>query len=126
MGVTEGDPPTALTPYFTVTDADAFLGFLEQVFAARVVRMNRHPDGSVQHARVRIGDGLIMVNQAVGGVRPSRQQMHLRVPDVKQVHAAALAEGATEIMPYNLRPHGEHMTGFVDPFDNTWWVASPA
>jgi uncharacterized glyoxalase superfamily protein PhnB len=53
-----------LTPYFTVTDADYFITFLSEVFAAKIVKDSRYEDGTLQHARLQIGDSLIMLNQA--------------------------------------------------------------
>ena len=53
-----------ITPYFTVSDADQLLKFLVEVFGGTIVVINRHPNGSIQHARVRIGDSVIMLNES--------------------------------------------------------------
>ena len=124
--MTAGDPPIALTPYFTVDGADRFLDFVVEVLDGQVVRRGLTDDGLVQHARCRIGDSLIMVNDAGVGYTPSRQQMYLYVPDVDATYDRALAHGATSLMAPELRPYGDRIAGVVDPFGNIWWVACPA
>ena len=112
-----------LTPYFTVTDADYFITFLSEVFAANIVKDSRYEDGTLQHARLRIGDSLIMLNQANGTYAAMQMQMHLNVANVDDTLAKAISKGATSIMKPMLRPHGAKMAGFCDPIGNIWWVA---
>ena len=115
-----------LTPYFTVTDADYFITFLSEVFAANIVKDSRYEDGTLQHARLQIGDSLIMLNQANGTYAAMQMQMHLNVANVDDTLAKAISKGATSIMKPMLRPHGDKMAGFCDPMDNIWWVAQAA
>lgn len=115
-----------LTPYFTVTDADYFITFLSEVFAAKIVKDSRYEDGTLQHARLQIGDSLIMLNQANGTYAAMQMQMHLNVANVDATLAKAISKGATSIMKPMLRPHGDKMTGFCDPMGNIWWVAQMA
>jgi len=116
----------SLTPYFTVEDADRLIAFLTKVFGGNVVKEDRYDDGRVQHARVRIGDSLIMLNQAGADYPANASQMHLYVDDVESVYRNALVEGAVSLMEPNRRPHGDQMAGFRDPTNNTWWIASPS
>ncbi len=115
-----------ITPYFTVADADGFMVFVQTVFGAEVIKESRYDGGTLQHARLQIGDCVVMLNQATDTYAPNRSQMHIQVSDTAQTHALALRHGATSLMAPNLRPHGEHMAGVTDPHDNTWWIASPA
>jgi PhnB protein len=115
-----------LTPYFTVTDADYFITFLSEVFAANIVKDSRYEDGTLQHARLQIGDSLIMLNQANGTYAAMQMQMHLNVANVDDTLAKAISKGATSIMKPMLRPHGDKMAGFCDPMGNIWWVAQMA
>lgn len=50
-----------VTPYFTVSNRDQFIEFLAAAFGGSIVVTNRHDDGSIQHARVRVGDSVIML-----------------------------------------------------------------
>ena len=71
-----------------------------------------------------INDSMIMLNEAAETYPTNTSQMHLYAEDVASTHATALANGATEIIPVNTRPHGDQMAGFTDPNGNAWWVAS--
>ncbi|WP_299348194.1 VOC family protein [uncultured Shimia sp.] len=115
----------SITPYFTVKDADLLIAFLTQAFNARIIRENRYEDGHVQHARLQMGDSVLMLNQSSSDYPPNTSQMHLYVDDVDTTHATALALGATSIMQPNDRPHGDRMAGLTDPCCNLWWVAAP-
>ena len=113
-----------VTPYFTVEDPDLLIEFLTVVFAAELIKMNRYSDGTLQHARLRIGDTVIMMNQSTADYAPNISQMHVLVHDVEAVFAAALEAGAAAIMEPNIRPHGDRMAGVTDPCGNTWWIAA--
>jgi len=112
-----------ITPYFTVSDADQLLKFLVEVFGGTIVVINRHPNGSIQHARVRIGDSVIMLNESNEQYQVNVSQMHLYVDDVEAVFSKALSAGAISVMEPNVRPHGDYMAGIKDPCGNIWWIA---
>ncbi|MEM6499988.1 MAG: VOC family protein, partial [Pseudomonadota bacterium] len=114
-----------ITPYFTVKDADGFMAFVEQVFGATQLKLDRYDDGRVQHARMKIGDSIIMLNQSSADYPPNTSQMHLYVADSDATFDAALKHGATPLMQPNLRPHGDRMAGIKDPCGNVWWLATP-
>lgn len=113
-----------VTPYFTVDDPDALIAFAETVFAADLIKINRYASGVLQHARLRIGDTVIMLNQSTGDFQAQISQMHVLVQDADQVFDVAVKAGAQAIMQPNLRPHGDRMAGVKDPCGNIWWIAS--
>ena len=112
-----------LTPYFTIERADEFIEYLAIVFGASITRINRHDNGAVQHARLTIGDSLIMLNEANEDYPVNNAQMHLYVGSVQKTYKLAMQYGASDLMQPMRRPHGDVMAGFKDPFGNTWWVA---
>ena len=114
----------SIIPDFTVDDADRLISFLTTALDGHVVTENRYDDDRIQHARARVGDSVIMLNEAGRGYEANCSQLHLCVADVDTVFAAALREGATEVMAPNWRPHGDRMAGFRDPCDNLWWIAA--
>lgn len=122
--MTDREGCRAITPYFTVADADGFISFLEHVFDGVLIKMNRTATGHVQHARVRISDSVIMLNQASDDYAPNASQMHLFLDDADAVYTTALAHGGRSIMEPNDRPFGERMAGIEDPSGNRWWIAS--
>lgn len=113
-----------ITPYFTVQSADRLIDFLIAVFGATRVKENRYSDNRIQHARLMIGNSLIMLNESTDDYLPNVSQMHLLVEDTDQTYHLALQHGATNLMKPNNRPHGERMAGIQDPCGNVWWIAS--
>lgn len=115
-----------VTPYFTVRGADKLIEFLIAAFDGSLVVEKRGSDSEIQHARVRIGDSIIMLNEASESYAANISQIHLFVADVDETFAKALSAGATAIMEPNVRPHGDRMAGVRDPCGNIWWIATPA
>lgn len=99
--------------------------FLSSVFGAVIVKVTRYDDGKIQHARMRIGDSLIMLNESSDSYPKNTSQMHIYVEDVDNIYINALNAGATSLMEPNIRPHGEKMAGITDPCGNIWWIAQP-
>ena len=115
-----------ITPYFTVSDADQLLEFLVEAFSGAIVATNRYPTGRIQHARVRVGDSVIMLNESNEEYPVNVSQMHLYVDNVEIVFSQALSAGAISIMEPSERPHGDRMAGVKDPCGNIWWIATHA
>ena len=56
---------------------------------------------------------------------PARPCVHfVYVPDVDATYRAALAAEAISILEPTEQSWGDRVCGFVDPFDNRWWVAT--
>ena len=114
----------AVTPYFTVHDADRLIEFLSTAFDAGIIKESRYDDGKVRHVRMCIGDSLLMLNECSDVYPANVSQMHLYVEDADTTYATALSAGATSLMEPNDRPHGDRMAGIKDPCDNIWWIAT--
>lgn len=117
--------PQTITPYFTVTNADRLMNFLVAAFGATIVRQNRYEDNNVQHARLLIGNSLIMLNEGTDEYAANTSQMHIYVEDADEAYRLALQLGAVTLMEPNDRPHGDRMAGIEDPCGNIWWIATP-
>ena len=115
----------AITPYFTVADANRLIAFMMGAFDGQVLIEDRSENGRVRHARVRIEDSIVMLNEAGDDYTANESQMHLFVADVDATFTRALQQGASALMEPNNRPHGDRMAGFCDPCANSWWIASP-
>ncbi len=126
MGSDLPDGYHTIMPYFTVENADKLVDFLVQAFDGAVLIVNRHPDDTIQHAKVRIGDSVVMLNQSSPDYPANVSQMHLYVDNADTAFTRCLALGGTEIMKPNTRPHGDRMSGIKDPCGNIWWLATPA
>ena len=114
----------SITPYFTVADADRLIEFLVAAFDASIIKENRNDDKRIQHARLRIGNSIIMMNEATETYPGNMSQMHLYVDDTDAAYEMALRSGAVSIMEPNDRPHGDRMAGVKDPTGNIWWIAT--
>jgi uncharacterized glyoxalase superfamily protein PhnB len=68
------DNKTKLTPYFTIVDAKSFIDYMVKVFGAKVVKNSRNPNGTIQHARLKIEDSIIMLNEATKNYPLVREQ----------------------------------------------------
>lgn len=113
-----------VTPYFTVHDADRLIEFAAAAFGASLIKEDRYEDGRIQHARLRIGNSTIMLNECSDDYEANVSQMHVYVDDADASYTLALESGATSLMKPNDRPHGDRMAGIKDPCGNVWWIAA--
>lgn len=119
-------------PYLIVDGADAAIQFYTKVFGATErVRMGG-PDGTVGHAELEIGTGLVMLAdehpemgargpKSVGGTPVT---ISVYVEDVDTTFETALAAGATEQRGLENQFYGDRVGQFEDPFGHKWHVAT--
>jgi PhnB protein len=121
-----------VTPYLSIDGAEAAIEFYEEVFGAKErVRMGG-PEGTIGHAELQIGDGLIMLSDPFPamGVRSAKEiggtpvTISLYVEDVDAVFDAAISAGATEQRPVENQFYGDRTGQFEDPFGHRWSVAT--
>lgn len=115
--------PVHVTPYFTVSSADSFIDFMSIVFATATIKRDYY-DGSIRHARLKLGESMLMLNEGNSEYSINKSQMHVHVMDVEKTYELALINGARSLMSPVVRPHGDLMAGFEDPFGNIWWIAA--
>jgi len=113
-----------ITPYFTVQNADRLIDFLIATFGTNVVKQSRYDDHTLQHARLVIGNSLIMLNESTEDYPVNVSQMHVYVKNADTSYEVAMGLGAASMMKPNDRPHGDRMAGIKDPCGNVWWIAS--
>ncbi|MEW2414376.1 VOC family protein [Streptomyces sp. NPDC046866] len=119
---------TAVVPHVLVADADAALAFYERAFGAVVdFRLDRPDGGGVLHAELRIGDAVLMLGDAAEGpfsapsaLGGTSVALHVYVPDVDALAAAAVAEGAELLQPPGDRFHGDRTAILRDPSGHLW------
>lgn len=116
----------SITPYFTVSDAARLMEFLVAVFDATIILDKRYPNDTIQHARLRIGDSILMMNESSDEYPANVSQIHLYVENIDIAFTNAMEAGATVLMKPNNRPHGDRMAGVKDSCGNVWWLAMPA
>ena len=114
-----------VTPYLVVSDADAELAFLKAAFGATELNCQRHPDNTVMHAEITIGDTLVMLGQAGGPWMPRTAALYLWVEDVDATYARALEAGAKSESAPEDKPYGHRNAGVIDRNGVTWWIGAP-
>lgn len=128
--------PAAVTPYLVVSDARRALDWYVEVFdARRRGDLYVNPDGTIGHAEVWIGDGVVMFAEpsdlypdtpvrAPESPTTFTSTVHLRVPDVDAVFARATARGAAVEREPGDQPYGRAAV-IVDPFGHRWLLNTP-
>jgi PhnB protein len=116
----------AVTPYLHPRGAARLIEFLEAAFGAEATDRHLSPEGSVQHAKVRIGGEVVEMGEAHGPWQPMPGTFYLYVDDVDASYARALGAGATPVETPADQPYGERRAAVHDPFENTWYLAAPA
>jgi uncharacterized glyoxalase superfamily protein PhnB len=112
-------------PWRTYDDAHAAIAFLESAFGAERHAYHEADDGSVQHAELRFGNGIVMVGSSKPGLPASRGQgergtgIYIAVDDI-EAHYARAREAGAEIVnePQDLGYSREYNAR--DPEGNGW------
>jgi len=126
MTIDPAPPPLpTLTPYLLIERADQLIDFCVSVFDARLLGKLTRPDGSLMHAEVAIGNGMLMLGEPMGEFDEMTGAIFVRVENCDEAYDRALAAGGTSVMDLMTMSHaGERYGGVEDPFGNTWWIAT--
>jgi PhnB protein len=114
----------SVTPGLSVKGAAEFLAFLAKAFAAQIVVKKEDTNGTVGHAKVRIGDSVIECSEAHGEWGPRPVTLHLYVPDVDGMYNDAIAAGGKSLSEPKDQFYGERNGGVVDAWGNHWYIAT--
>jgi len=112
-----------VTPYLVVPGVPKLIDFLKQSFDAQELQRHLRPDGTVQHAEVRIGDSIIMMGEPQPPQKPMPAMILLYVAEVDALYHRALKAGATSVREPADQPYGDRTGGVEDATGNQWWVA---
>jgi len=97
-----------IAPYFLVNGAPKFIDFLVAAFNGTERIRVPHPDGSIMHAEVAIGNSVIELGDANDEYPQRFMSTHLYVPDADETYANALVAGATPVYaPTDDHPSGD-------------------
>jgi uncharacterized glyoxalase superfamily protein PhnB len=113
-----------VTTFLHARGADRLIDFLKQAFGAEEKSRYESPDGVIQHATVSIGDSMLEMGEAHGPWQPMPTMFYLYVDDVDASYRRAVAAGAKSQAEPADQPYGDRVAGVVDPFDNTWYLAT--
>ena len=113
-----------LNTYFSVRDSARFLDFLKHAFGAETIENHADKNGSIAHAKVRIGDTVFELSEGRAPWGPRAVSHHLYVENCDQVFARGLANGCKELQPMADQFYGDRSGSLVDAWGNHWYIAS--
>jgi PhnB protein len=113
----------SVTPTLVVKGAAKLIDFMKEAFGAQEAFRMPAPNGEIMHAEVRIGDSVVMLNDAMSQP-PNISSLFLYVPDVDGLYKRALKAGATSLSEPTDMFWGDRMAQVKDMFGNQWSVAT--
>jgi len=113
-----------LNTYFSVKDAGRFLDFLEKAMGAEVLQKEASSNGTIQHAKARIGDTVVELSEGRAPWGPRAAAHHYYVENCDAVFARALANGCQELQPMAIQFYGDRGGSLLDGWGNHWYIAS--
>jgi PhnB protein len=113
-----------VTPYLHPIGSAKLIDFMKKAFDAEELERFQDPEGTVHHAKIRIGDSAIAMGEAHGPYQPMPPALHLYVDDTDYVYKRALKAGATSISEPTDYPYGDRGANLRDPFGNVWYIAT--
>jgi PhnB protein len=104
--------------------AQPVIDFLKRAFGGQEIAKYASPEGVIHHAQVRVGDAVIEMGEANGVYQPMQSMFYIYVADCDAVYRRALAAGAKSTQEPANQPYGDRNAAVIDPFGNTWYVAT--
>ncbi|AKG20896.1 glyoxalase [Calothrix sp. 336/3] len=113
-----------VTPYLIVEGTESLIEFLKQGFAATEVYRVMHPDGSIMHAELKIGDSFVMMSEAREDFQAIPSMIHLYVENADVMYERAIGAGAISVMEPKDEFYGDRAALVKDPAGGLWWIAT--
>jgi len=123
-----------VTPQLTLDNAAQGIDWYKKALGAQEVTRAVGPDGKIMHAELRIGDSLIMMNDAMGGGKGAKAMggspasLWVYVEDCDALFNRAVAAGA-QVAPGPMGQlmdqfWGDRSGTFTDPQGYRWTIAT--
>src|SRR5262249_26660090 len=116
----------SVTPYLHPRGAERLIDFMKRAFEATEMQIEREPDGTVKHAKLRLAESIVEMGEAHGQWGPMPTMFYLYVDDVDAWYGRALAAGAMSMEAPALQHYGERRAAVRDLWGNQWYLATPA
>ena len=119
--------PSTVIPTLRYRNARAMIDWLCDTFGFERHAVHEADDGTIAHAELVHGDGMIMLGDAFGALQappaegsPVNQSPYLVVKDIEHLYEAARAAGATIVMDLSDRSYGSREFSCRDPEGQLW------
>lgn len=117
-----------VTPYLSLDRAAEALEWYRRAFGAKILDKEEVPGGKIMHARIRIGDSIIMMSDVFPGASTQAPSvlgnttatMHVYSKNVDKLWQQAVDAGAKVAMPLDNQFWGERYGQLKDPFGHNW------
>jgi uncharacterized glyoxalase superfamily protein PhnB len=120
-----------ITPYLLYADVAAALDFLHRAFGFEEVLRHAGDGGDVDHAEMRLGEGVIYLGGPGASYRNPAQLgaatvlVCVSVDDVDAAYERAKAAGAEITQEPADQPYGERRFSARDPEGHSWHISQP-
>jgi PhnB protein len=115
-----------VTPYLSVHGAADAINFYKKALGAKELLRQTTPDGRIIHARLKIGDSIVMLSDQFQGPATGAESpvtLHIYSKDVNKLWSQAVAAGAKVRFPLDDAYWGERYGQFIDPFGHRWSIS---
>lgn len=117
-----------VTPYLAIKGAARALEWYKQAFDAKELTRQQEPGGLLMHARIKIGDSIVMMSDIFPGsshkdpleLGTTPVTLHIYAKDVDALWKRAVDAGARVDMPLGDMFWGERYGQLTDPFGHSW------
>ena len=111
-------------PYLMLVNAAAFIDFVQLVFNADVLQVNKAEDNrTVLYAEIQIGHTVLLLTEAKDKYGKAVGNFFIYVGDADETFNRAVFHGASVVTEVTDRDFGRS-GGIEDPFGNTWWLTT--
>ena len=107
-------------PALRYRDANAALEWLQRAFGFSEKAVYRGDDGTVHHAELQLGAGMVMLGQQPEAAPSDAQTIYVAVADPDAHHERAAAAGAEILRPLEDMDYGSREYGARDPEGHLW------
>ena len=117
-----------VTPYLAINGAAQAIEWYKRAFGAKELMREAGPDGKLIHARLRIGDSVVMMSDVFPGAMHKDPRelgaasitLHVYSNNVDTLWQKAVEAGAKVDMQLNDMFWGERYGQLTDPFGHSW------
>lgn len=102
----------------------SLIDFLKRAFGAEETARFAQPDGTVAHAKLRLGDSTLEMGEAHGQWQPMPTMFYLYVNDADALYRQALAAGAESVAEPADQLYGDRTAAVKDGWGNLWYLAT--
>jgi PhnB protein len=115
---------TTVTPFIMVENAQQVVNFVKRAFDAEEISVLRAEDGTLQHAQIRIGNGIFLIGDTMGEHPAMPATLYLYVADCDCHYERGLGAGGESVSEPTDQFYGDRNAGIKDPCGNIWWIAT--